>query len=247
MFKYFLIGSIGGLLSGILGIGGGVVFVPLLTYLTKTDFKTNTGVSSLAVVFVATGSSITYIFNDFLRGTNLVFEILIIIVGGIIGGYFGSKLTAKINTPLLKKLFSILLIVSAYRIIFSTTVIATYEDNMILYFLIGFVSGIGSGLLGIGGGIIRIPMLIFFGGFEQIIAQGISLLTTIPTAFTAAATKIRKENNLLKVGLIVGIFGVLGSIIGGNLAFNIIPRDTLSISFGIFLTLVSVNMFISNK
>ena len=176
-----------------------------------------------------------------------MFEILIIIVGGIIGGYFGSKLTAKINTPLLKKLFSILLIVSAYRIIFSTTVIATYEDNMILYFLIGFVSGIGSGLLGIGGGIIRIPMLIFFGGFEQIIAQGISLLTTIPTAFTAAATKIRKENNLLKVGLIVGIFGVLGSIIGGNLAFNIIPRDTLSISFGIFLTLVSVNMFISNK
>ena len=247
MIKYFLIGSIGGLLSGILGIGGGVVFVPLLTYLTKTDFKTNTGVSSLAVVFVATGSSITYIFNDFLSGTNLVFEILIIIIGGIIGGYFGSKLTAKINTQLLKKLFSILLIASAYRIIFSTTVTATYEDNIILYFFIGFVSGVGSGLLGIGGGIIRIPMLIFFGGFEQIIAQGISLLTTIPTAFTAAAIKIRKENNLLKVGLIVGIFGVLGSIIGGNLAFNIIPRDTLSISFGIFLTLVSVNMFISNK
>ena len=247
MIKYFLIGSIGGLLSGILGIGGGVVFVPLVTYLTKTDFKTNTGVSSLAVVFVATGSSVTYIFNDFSSGTNLVFEILIIIIGGIIGGYFGSKLTAKINTQLLKKLFSILLIASAYRIIFSTTVTATYEDNIILYFFIGFVSGVGSGLLGIGGGIIRIPMLIFFGGFEQIIAQGISLLTTIPTALTAAATKIRKENNLLKIGLIVGIFGVLGSVIGGSLAFSIIPRDTLSISFGIFLTLVSVNMFISNK
>ena len=81
MIKYFLIGSIGGLLSGILGIGGGVVFVPLLTYLTKTDFKTTTGVSSLAVVFVATGSSITYILNDFSSGTNLVFEILIIIIG----------------------------------------------------------------------------------------------------------------------------------------------------------------------
>ena len=53
--------------------------------------------------------------------------------------------------------------------------------------------------------------------------------------------------NEQKIGLIVGIFGVLGSVIGGSLAFSIIPRDTLSISFGIFLTLVSVNMFISNK
>ena len=52
------------MLSGLLGVGGGVIFVPLLTYLTKIDFKTNTGISSLAVVFVASASSLTYIFND---------------------------------------------------------------------------------------------------------------------------------------------------------------------------------------
>ena len=90
-------------------------------------------------------------------------------------------------------------------------------------------------------------MLIFFGGFEQIVAQGISLLTTIPTALTAAVTKIRKDKQLLKIGLIVGVFGVLGSIVGGNLAFNVIPRDLLNIGFGVFLTLVSINMFISSK
>jgi len=244
---YFIIGSIGGLLSGILGIGGGVVFVPLLTYLTKSDFKINTGVSSLAVFFVASGSSITYVLNDFSDGSNLLFEILIIVFGGIFGSYIGSKLTESINTALLKKLFAILLIASAYRIIFSTSVSSAFQDNLVLYFLIGLVSGIGSGLLGIGGGIIRIPMLIFFGGFEQIIAQGISLLTTIPTALTAAVTKIRKDTELLKIGLIVGVFGVLGSIVGGTLAFNVIPRDLLNIGFGIFLTLVSINMFISSK
>jgi uncharacterized membrane protein YfcA len=247
VFVYFIIGSIGGLLSGILGIGGGVVFVPLLTYLTKSDFKTNTGVSSLAVVLVASGSSITYILNDFSDGSNFLFEILIIVIGGIVGSYIGSKLTESINTDLLKKIFSILLIASAYRIIFSSSVSSAFQDNVVLYFLIGLVSGIGSGLLGIGGGIIRIPMLIFFGGFEQIIAQGISLLTTIPTALTAAVTKIRKDRQLLKIGLIVGVFGVLGSIVGGNLAFNVIPRDLLNIGFGIFLTLVSINMFISSK
>ena len=135
MIIYFIIGSIGGLLSGILGIGGGVVFVPLLTYLTKSDFKINTGVSSLAVVFVASGSSITYVLNDFSDGSNLLFEILIIVFGGIFGSYIGSKLTESINTALLKKLFAILLIASAYRIIFSTSVSSAFQDNLVLYFL----------------------------------------------------------------------------------------------------------------
>ena len=80
-------------MSGLLGVGGGVIFVPLLTYLTKIDFKTNTGISSLAVVFVASASSLTYIFNDFNKGANLILATLVIISGGVVGGYLGSKLT----------------------------------------------------------------------------------------------------------------------------------------------------------
>ena len=60
MIKLLLIGLIGGFLSGLLGVGGGVIFVPLLTYFVNKDFKVNTGISSLAVVFVASASSATY-------------------------------------------------------------------------------------------------------------------------------------------------------------------------------------------
>ena len=123
MFIYLVIGTIGGLLSGILGIGGGVVFVPLLTYLTKSEFKINTGVSSLAVVFVASASSITYLLKGFSGDNNLFLEILVIIIGVIIGGYAGSKFTNKIDTKLLKKIFSLLLIASAYRMIFSSSIV----------------------------------------------------------------------------------------------------------------------------
>ena len=72
-------------------------------------------------------------------------------------------------------------------------------------------------------------MLILFGGFEQIIAQGISLITTVPTALTAAVTKIRKNKESIKNGVYVGIFGVSGSILGGNFAFNI-PENILNIT-----------------
>ena len=239
MFPLFLIGSVGGFLSGVLGIGGGVVFVPLLTYFTDQDFKTNTGISSMAVVFVATTSSITYISN----GQTFSNYIIYLILGGIIGGYLGSKLTFTLDTNTLQRIFAFLLLIVSYRMMFAEGFSARYEENIFLYLLIGIFSGILSGLLGIGGGIVRIPLLIFFGGLGNLAAQGFSLIATVPTALTAAYTKLKNDREFAKRGCIVGISGILGSIIGGNLAFNL-PQELLNTSFAIFLLLVSINMVV---
>ena len=239
MFPLFLIGSIGGFLSGVLGIGGGVVFVPLLTYFTDQDFKTNIGISSMAVVFVATTSSITYISN----GQTFTSYIIYLILGGIIGGYLGSKLTFSLDTKILQRIFALLLVVVSYRMMFAEGFSARYEENIFLYLLIGIFSGILSGLLGIGGGIVRIPLLIFFGGLGNLAAQGFSLIATVPTALTAAYTKLKNDREFAKRGCIVGISGILGSIIGGNLAFDL-PQELLNTSFSIFLLLVSINMLL---
>ena len=96
MIKLFLIGLIGGLLSGILGIGGGIVFVPLLTYLTKEDFKINTGISSLAIVFVASASAVSYLVNGIVIST----YVLYLIIGAVIGGYLGSTISTVSYTHL---------------------------------------------------------------------------------------------------------------------------------------------------
>jgi len=136
-----LIGSLGGFLSGVLGIGGGVVFVPLLTYFTNQDFKINTGISSMAVVFVATTSSVIYISN----GQTFSIYILYLIIGGIIGGYLGSKLTFSLETKTLQRIFAVLLLVVSYRMIFSTGFSSKYEENIVLYLLIGIFSGVLSG------------------------------------------------------------------------------------------------------
>jgi len=55
-----------------------------------------------------------------------------------------------------------------------------------------------------------------------------------------------KNKDLVKNGLYVGIFGITGSVIGGNVVFNI-SENILNISFGIFLIFVSINMFFTSK
>ena len=237
MIKLFLIGLIGGLLSGILGIGGGIVFVPLLTYLTKEDFKINTGISSLAIVFVASASAVSYIVN----GIEISTYVLYLIIGAVIGGYLGSRISKFITSKNLQRMFSVLLLFAAYRMYFGTNFSSRFEENILLYILIGILSGLGSGLLGIGGGIIRIPLLIFFGGIGNLAAQGVSLITAIPSSVAAVIPKLR-DREFIKRGIIIGIFGIIGSIIGSNIAFAL-PQKTLNYAFATFLVLVSINMF----
>ena len=237
MIKLFLIGLIGGLLSGILGIGGGIVFVPLLTYLTKEDFKINTGISSLAIVFVASASAVSYIVN----GIEISTYVLYLIIGAVIGGYLGSRISKFITSKNLQRMFSVLLLFAAYRMYFGTNFSSRFEENILLYIIIGILSGLGSGLLGIGGGIIRIPLLIFFGGIGNLAAQGVSLITAIPSSVAAVIPKLR-DREFIKRGIIIGIFGIIGSIIGSNIAFAL-PQKTLNYAFATFLVLVSINMF----
>ena len=238
MIKLLIIGIIGGFLSGLLGVGGGVIFVPLLTYFINKDFKINTGVSSMAVIFVSIASSGTYIFNGFSFSVNIIY----LIIGGIVGGFIGSKFTELINTLSLQRIFSILLFIVAIRMFYNTNFEATVNENPFLYLLIGIVAGVLSGLLGIGGGIVRIPLLIIFGGLENIVAQGFSLVGTIPTAITAAIVKLRNKPDLIKQGSLIGLFGILGSVIGGNIAFTI-SQNILNYIFAVFLLFVGVNLF----
>lgn len=104
---------------------------------------------------------------------------------------------------------------------------------MILYILIGFVSGIISGM-GIGGGAILIPSLTIFFGMSQHMAQSTNLIYFIPTAIIALITH-NKSNNLQKnIMPKLIIFGIIGTIIGSLIAIKTTP-ELLKSCFGYFL------------
>ncbi|MDD5665655.1 MAG: sulfite exporter TauE/SafE family protein [Candidatus Omnitrophota bacterium] len=114
----------------------------------------------------------------------------------------------------------------------------------ILYILIGLVAGMASGLIGIGGGIIVVPCLIYLFGFSQHAAQGTTLAMMIPPIGLLAAWAYYKNGhvNLPVAGLIC-----LGFILGGYLGarFTVgLPEVILRKIFGVCLLVISGYMII---
>ena len=107
-----------------------------------------------------------------------------------------------------------------------------------LSILIGFASGIISGM-GIGGGTLLIPALVFIVGTKQQIAQSINLIVFIPSAIAALFVHIRKHNIEKGLLLKLAITGCIGAAIGSLLAVNL-NSNLLKRFFGIFLLIMGI-------
>src|SRR6186713_1469314 len=117
----------------------------------------------------------------------------------------------------------------------------TTELVMILL-LIGLFAGILSGLVGVGGGLIIVPALIFFLGYSQHQAQGTSLgLLLLPVGILAVMNYYNKGYIDIKVVAIMSIAFVLGGWLGSKLSLSL-PQDTVKKIFAIVLFYTAFRM-----
>lgn len=107
--------------------------------------------------------------------------------------------------------------------------------------LIGILTGLINGLIGIGGGTILIPAMVFLLGEKQHIAHGTSLAVILPTALVS--TFIYQANNHMDWGLAfkIAASGMLGGYLGALLMERIPPLRLKQI-FGIFMILAGIRM-----
>lgn len=118
-------------------------------------------------------------------------------------------------------------------------------DSIILYVLLGATAGVFSGLLGIGGGIILVPMLVLLVGLTQQQAQGTTLiLLTAPFGLLAALTYYQSGYADLKIAAILGIGFFFGAFLGAKVATSI-PTAVLQKVFGVALLVVAVYLLLS--
>ena len=114
--------------------------------------------------------------------------------------------------------------------------------NLLLYIVLGLVAGALSGLLGIGGGIIIIPVMVLLFGMSQHQAQGTTLALMVPPIGLLAAWMYWKQGFVdIKMAMFVCLGFFVGGLLGAKFAVNI-PELVLKRIFGAVLFLISIKM-----
>lgn len=243
--KFFIgciaIGLLAGLLSGLFGVGGGTVIVPLLVLFMGFDQRLAAGTSLAAIVPTATVGVISYA----LHGSVAWIPALILAAGAVVGAQIGTWLLPKMPITALRWGFvgflavvivSLFLVVPSREAELPLTII-----TIIGLVVLGLVTGTLAGLLGVGGGIIVVPALMLLFGTSDLIAKGTSLLMMIPTAISGTVGNIRRKNVDLVAAVCVGVAACTTTAVGAWIA-TIVDPFLGNVLFAIFIAVIAVQM-----
>ncbi len=174
IFIILITGLVAGVLSGLLGIGGGVVIVPVLSYLypfhpglTGNEIMhLAVGTSLASMIFTSAAGMISHFrFGHYTGMSPSIFQGLI--PGLWLGAWSGNFLNSLASPEILKIAFMLVVMVIAFRMIFSPQLFYQTQHQKHfsphVFFLIGLVIGAISSLIGIGGGIFLVPILAYMG------------------------------------------------------------------------------------
>lgn len=120
--------------------------------------------------------------------------------------------------------------------------------TLIILIGIGLCAGLLSGLIGVGGGIIVVPALVYLLGLTQHSAQGTSLALMLPPIGVLAAMNYYKAGELnIKYAAIIAIAFIVGGYFGSKLSLTFISEEVMKKIFGIIMLVVSVKLVFFSK
>jgi uncharacterized membrane protein YfcA len=214
-----LIGLLAGAFGGLLGVGGGVVMIPLTMRFFGFNQHQAHGTSLATLMFTGLTGAVTYS----LKGNVDPMAAGILAATGIITASFGAWFASSLPEWKLKMSFGIFVIcVSILLLLKPFFVPPTHTVHgwvwVVVLLLSGMAAGFIAGLMGVGGGAIMTPAMVLILGYSQYLAQGSSLLAMAPAAAVGGYTHWRLGNVVKQVlpGLIAGI--IIGTFVGGTLA-----------------------------
>jgi uncharacterized membrane protein YfcA len=241
-------GLAAGLLAGSFGVGGGIVLVPALGLLLGLSQHQAQGVT-LAVLLLPIGLPAVL---AYLRVVTIRWWLVAALVAGFVAGVGGGALLANVvpERPM-RALFVVFLVVVAVRSLRGSgarrKALAADGSHALppawhgLW--IGALAGVLSGLLGIGGGIVMVPLLVAFLALEQREAQATSLATMLPPVGLPGVLVYAKAQGGLPWVLVAAVVG--GFAVGGFLGARVASRAsaaTMGRAFAVFVLCIAAAM-----
>ena len=276
MVMLITVGLLAGVASALLGIGSGVLIVPILTGFLHVPLRRAVGISIVTVFgVVLAGVSIEAVAHANIRW---LFALLIAL-GAQGGVWIGGKVGQRISERMLRYLFMALLVFTALKLSrVASIAVDTWhiEHEWLLGFLrllglagdglglfpateiwsawliavlaLGVLAGMLSVLLGIGGGVVVVPgLLLLVEGLMFREARATSLAVIVPTSISGAIIHYRQKNILWRTVWPLVIPGFLGAF-GGVMLANAVPNEVLrQVVFPAFLAVMVIRLGLKTK
>lgn len=261
LIELLLIGAVTGILSGLFGIGGGVIVVPALAYLFQYA-PDHFVPESLAMKMAVASSLMSILFTTLSsawshnRGGSLRWDIWKKwIVGLCIGVILGTVLASVLSAEWLKSLFALFLLGVVVKLLAGCWLPSIkLQPKASLLFSFGLGIGVASGLVGVGGGVLMVPILIGL-GCSMPESAGTSSASTVPLSIVAGITfaltgwlhgvSIPWSTGYIywPAVLSVGVTGVLFAPLGAKLT-HIIPAVWIKRALAVLLLVIAVHMLV---
>ena len=222
--------------------------VPLQVVWRHMSQRHASGTSLAAILPIALVGSAAYYFGP--GGPQLDLNVaLLVVVGGMAGVFGGAQLADRVPEHALKIVVALLLVAAGAKELHDGIVGVSGAPlagvgpagtlRAVMLVLAGVAVGVLSGLTGVGGGVLLVPLLVIGFGVGHRVAQGTSLLAIIPNS--VIGTVVHQRHGDVDVGAAtrIGLAGVPAAVVGAVLALWL-PQRLLAAMFGLFLLLAAV-------
>lgn len=251
----FISGILIGTAAGLTGVGGGEFRIPVLLNVLRLPVKVAAGVNMVIGLFTVT-LSVSRRWDHQRWSADALTLGAVMGAASLLGAVIGARQAHRLSSPVLKKVVcTYLLIVGVWMVVES---IARVEYSLLdphgparwaVAALVAFAIAAVSGSLGVAGGEMRIPALMYLFSVPIKEAGTISLLVSIPTV-AAGALAYRRLGHLPNRALVVAILMGLGSLIGvliGASLLTVVDKHTIKGLLGVLLLLATISLVFSKK
>ncbi len=238
-----LTGAVAGFLGGFLGVGGGIVLIPMLTGWFRLTQHQAHGTSLAIIGATAVGGLVSY----GLKGQVDWKTALVAGIASALTAPLGARWATRTSPAVLRRGFAVVMAVVAVRLLWRAPSMAAFPipgdaARLALDLFLGGVVGLFSGFMGVGGGALAVPFFTLLLGMGQHLAQGTSL-GLILVAAPAGALEHARQGNLVSRLILPAALGAIAAAPLGTWLAQAIANEVLAKGFAFFLLATPVVMW----